>query len=98
MTLSKKTLNAVLLTTMALPMLTFSAFAQQEVDPTYYDPWAPTVKVVAYANPKTAESNKAQKVTTASAAQPKARKRIRTQDARRADQTTVMASATRPAK
>ena len=98
MTLSKKTLNAVLLTIMAVPMLTFSAVAQQEVDPTYYDPWAPAIKVVARANPKPAELNKAQKATTASAAQPKNRKRIRTQDDRRADQTATMASATRPAR
>jgi len=98
MMLSKKTLNAVLLTIMALPMLTFSAFAQQEVDPTYYDPWAAPIKVVARAYPKPAESGKAQKVTAASAAQPKNRKRIRTQEARRADQTATVASVTRPAR
>src|SRR5437762_3284960 len=49
MTLSMKTLRtAVLLTTVAVPLLCLSAFAQQEVDPTYYDPWAaaPAIKVV----------------------------------------------------
>ena len=90
MTLSKKTLlNAVLLTTLGVPML---SFAQQEVDPSYYDPWAPSIKVVARANAKPTESSKPRKVNSASTARPKTRKQTRSEQARRADQTATMAS------
>jgi len=90
MMLSKKVLlNAVLLTTLGVPML---SFAQQEVDPTYYDPWAPSIKVVARANAKPTESSKLRKVNAASTARPKTKKQTRTEDARRADQTATIAS------
>jgi hypothetical protein len=39
--------KSILWSVLALPGLTLPAFAQQEVDPTYYDPWAAAPKAVA---------------------------------------------------
>lgn len=38
--------KSILWTAIALPSLILPAFAQQEVDPTYYDPWAAAPKAV----------------------------------------------------
>ena len=39
-------LKATLLATMLVPALGLAVYAQQEVDPTWYDPWATQTKVV----------------------------------------------------
>jgi hypothetical protein len=51
---------------LALPCLIANAYAQQEVDPTWYDPWAGP-KPVATQTIKTAEKKQALKVKTAAA-------------------------------
>ena len=98
MTLSKETLlKAVLLGSMAVPMLAVSAVCQQEVDPTYYDPWAAQPKVVAQAQAKTTEKSKVRKSnTTATAAHPKVKKQTRTADAGQSNRTETIASASSP--
>ena len=40
--------KGILWSVLAIPGLILPAFAQQEVDPTYYDPWAAAPKVVAH--------------------------------------------------
>ena len=98
MTLSMKTLRtAVLLTTVAVPLLCLSAFAQQEVDPTYYDPWAaaPSIKVVAHANAKPT-AGKLRKVSSTAEARPKSKKQTRTVAASHSEATQAMASARTP--
>ena len=39
--------KSILWSAIAVPSLILPAFAQQEVDPTYYDPWAAAPKAVA---------------------------------------------------
>jgi len=39
--------KSILWSVLAIPGLILPAFAQQEVDPTYYDPWAAAPKAVA---------------------------------------------------
>ena len=39
-------LKATLLAAMIMPVLAFPVYAQQEVDPTWYDPWPAQTKVV----------------------------------------------------
>ena len=95
MTLSKgNLLKAVLLGTMAVPMLTIAAMGQQEVDPTYYDPWAPTVKTVVHANATTPKpmAGKIKKQNTTTAARTKGKK-TQVEAARRSDETRSIASA-----
>jgi hypothetical protein len=79
MTLSKAILlKAALLATVALPMLTASAFGQQEVDPSWYDPWAPAVKVVVRpAQVKSTDSQKPRRISSVSAVRPKTTKPAR---------------------
>ncbi len=97
MKLSMRTmLNAVLLTTVAVPVLSLSAFAQQEVDPTYYDPWAPSIKVVARATEKPTATGKLRKVSSASDARPKSKKQTRTAAVSHSESTQTMASARTP--
>lgn len=101
MTLSKETLlKAVLFGTMALPMLTIPALAQQEVDPTWYDPWAAAPKAAAQSTQATATETKQQhKMTTATAAAagPKSKKQIeakaQTKNSGRSERTQAMATA-----
>ncbi|PYX40678.1 MAG: hypothetical protein DMG81_05500 [Acidobacteria bacterium] len=93
-----KTLRtAVLLTTVAVPLLCLSAFAQQEVDPTYYDPWAaaPAIKVVAHANAKPT-AGKLRKVSSTAETRPKSKKQTRTVAASHSEATQAMASARTP--
>ena len=40
-------LNAALLQALTIPMLLVPSFAQQEIDPTWHDPWAITTPAVA---------------------------------------------------
>jgi hypothetical protein len=96
MTLSKGTLlKAVLLGTMALPMLTIPALAQQEVDPTWYDPWAAAQPTQA----KAMETKQQHKMTTATAAaaRPKTKNQIQakaqTKNSGRSDRTQAMVTA-----
>lgn len=49
---------------LALPSLIANAYAQQEVDPTWYDPWATTKPAAPI---KTAETKQALKVKTVAA-------------------------------
>jgi hypothetical protein len=55
--------KTLLFAVLALPSLISNAYAQQEVDPTWYDPWAATQP--AAARMKTAEKKQALKVKTA---------------------------------
>ena len=97
MTLSLKTLrNAVLLATVAVPVLSLSVFAQQEVDPAYYDPWAPSIKVVARANAKPTAASKLRKVSSTSDARPKNKKQTRTAAVTYSESTQAIASARTP--
>jgi hypothetical protein len=91
------TLKVVLLGAMAVPMLFVSAYGQQEVDPTWYDPWAspskPVAQTVVKADPKPAK--KANSTTLASGKnKPKARQQAasaheQTQIAATNDQTRI---------
>ena len=97
MTLSKETLlKVVLLGTIAVPMFALSAVGQQEVDPTYYDPWAPQAKVAAQAPGKTTEKSKLRKVNATATAHPKAKKQTQSAGARDSNQTEAIASARTP--
>jgi hypothetical protein len=55
--------KTLLFAVLALPSLIVNAYAQQEVDPTWYDPWATTKP--AAAQMKTAGKKQAQKVKVA---------------------------------
>src|SRR5438309_9419792 len=99
LTPSKGTLlKAVLLGTMALPMLTIPALAQQEVDPTWYDPWAAAPKAAAQSTQAT-ETKQQHKMSTATAAaaRPKTKKQIQamaqTKNSGRSERTQAMATA-----
>jgi hypothetical protein len=93
MTLSKGiVLKAVVLAAMAAPMLSVSAWGQQEVDPSWYDPWAPAPKVAVHsAAMKATNSNQLRKVSSVSAERPRNKKQAKT--ARRSERTQTMASA-----
>ena len=57
-------LNATLLGAFLLPATVLPCFGQQEVDPTWYDPWAPSRPVVTSPSTRTNVSRDAtQKVT-----------------------------------
>jgi hypothetical protein len=95
MTLSKGiVLKAVVFAAMAVPMLTVSAWGQQEVDPSWYDPWAPTPKVAVQSGQmKATNSNQPQKVSSVSAEHPRHKKQAKAETARRSERTQTMASA-----
>ena len=101
MTPSKGTLlKAVLLGTMALPMLTIQALAQQEVDATWYDPWAAAPKAATQSTQAKATETKQQhkmSTATAAAARPKTKKQIQakaqTNNSGRSERTQAMATA-----
>jgi hypothetical protein len=80
MKLSKKiALRAVLLGTMAMPMLMSSAYAQQEMDPTWYDPWATTSKVSVHpAQAKPVAYKNQGKLNPSSAERPRIKKVLHT--------------------
>lgn len=94
MTLSKAVvLKAVLLGTMAVPMLTSPALGQQEVDPTWYNPWPTQAKVAA--QPVAAKSTLAHKpspVKVASTTRPKTNKVAQIRSARKIERTQAMAA------
>lgn len=50
--------KSILWSVLALPGLILPAFAQQEVDPTYYDPWAAAPKAVPHPFHATANHKK----------------------------------------
>jgi hypothetical protein len=84
--------------TMALPMLTIPALAQQEVDPTWYDPWAAAPKAAAQSTQaKATETKQQHKMTTAAAARPKTRNQIQakaqTKNSGRSERTQAMVTA-----
>jgi hypothetical protein len=71
MRLSKKiALRAVLLGAMAVPTLMISAYGQQEMDPTWYDPWPGSKAAVQPAQAKAVAYKNQRKVNSASAEQP----------------------------
>ncbi len=71
--LRENALAAILLGVLTAPTLTISAFGQQEVDPTWYDPWA---KPTAVSAPQTkAAIGTHKKAVVASSALPKAKKK-----------------------
>lgn len=95
MTLSRGILlKAILLGTMAVPMLTVPALGQQEVDPSWYDPWARSAKVaVRPAQEKSTESNKPRKLSSAAAEHLKNRKQARAEASHHSERTQAMAGA-----
>jgi len=76
---------------LALPCLIGNAYAQQEVDPTWYDPWA-APKPAATQTIKTAEKKQEPKVKTA-AAKPSPAKRMPARAAKRGTAGEVMVAA-----
>lgn len=89
-------LNSCLLVAMAVPMLMVPAYAQQEVDPTWYDPWAATKATQPMPAKSAAQRNihTAQKVNFASTEQTKKNKKlVRVQAPRRSGQGLVLMSA-----
>lgn len=74
---------------LALPSLIANAYAQQEVDPTWYDPWA-TAKPAA-AQVKAAGKKQALKVKTA-AVKPSAAKPMPVRAAKKSDRTVFVAA------
>lgn len=88
-------LKSGLLVAMAVPMLMVPAYGQQEVDPTWYDPWAATkttqplqAKSAAQKNVKTAR-----KVKSASTEQAKNKKLARAQAPGHSEQRFLLLSA-----
>ena len=71
-----------LLALMTLPTMVVSAFAQQETDPTWYDPWAPVIARPATPLP-TPAARKETKATITYVAQHKANKAARNQATQR---------------
>ena len=64
-------MKAALFAVIALPMLLAPVYAQQEVDPTWYNPWPDAAKTASKPTPtKTADST-TRKLTTASTQHPK---------------------------
>jgi hypothetical protein len=69
-------LKATLFGLLALPMLAMSAYGQQEVDPTWYNPWPAAGKAAAQpVAAKSADSKKLRKVSAA-AVQPRQSKKL----------------------
>lgn len=67
-------LKAALLGAMALPMLLVPAYGQQEIDPTWYDPWPAATKTAAQPMPaKSVDLKKHRKVNAASVQQHKSK-------------------------
>jgi len=91
--LRENALAAILLGVLIAPTLTISAFGQQEVDPTWYDPWAkPTA--VSVQQTKAAIGNQ-KKAVVASSAQLKAKKKPGVANTRRETSRTQVALATK---
>jgi hypothetical protein len=67
-----------LLALMTLPTMVVSAFAQQETDPTWYDPWAPVIARPVTPLPKPV-AKKETTATTTYVAQHKVKKTVRDQ-------------------
>jgi hypothetical protein len=82
--------KTLLFAVLALPSLIANAYAQQEVDPTWYDPWAGTKPAIGQM--KTAEKKTALKVKTA-AAKPSPAKPKQSRAARRNESGRVMLAA-----
>ena len=82
------TLKVVLLGAMAVPMLFVSAYGQQEVDPTWYDPWASPSKPVAQTVVK-ADQKPAKKANATAVASRKNKPKARQQAANAHEQTQV---------
>jgi hypothetical protein len=57
--------KSLLLAVFAFPGLLMPAFAQQEVDPTWYDPWAATPKTARPLHAKADQQKKTQKLKVA---------------------------------
>ena len=67
-------LKAAWLGAMALPMLLVPAYGQQEIDPTWYDPWPAATKTTAQPRPaKSADLKNHRKVNAASVQQHKSK-------------------------
>jgi hypothetical protein len=64
--------KGVLVTVLAFPGLVMPAFAQQEVDPTWYDPWAAAPKMAAHpVEAKTEQKKAARKLRMAAGSKEK---------------------------
>ena len=81
--------KTLLFAVLALPSLIANAYAQQEVDPTWYDPWATTKPAAAQV--KTAEKKQALKVKAA--AKPSPAKPMSVRAAKRNKPGTVLVAA-----
>ena len=78
-----------LLALMTLPTMVVSAFAQQETDPTWYDPWAPVIARPATPLPKPV-AKKETKVTMTDVAQHNVKKTVRDQAQRHPERVQAM--------
>jgi hypothetical protein len=78
-------LKGTLLGAMALQMLMIPAYGQQEVDPTWYNPWAATSKAAAQFTQAKSAEYKSQR--TASAERLKSKKQARAKVPRHIEQT-----------
>ena len=78
-----------LLALMTLPTMVVSAFAQQETDPTWYDPWAPVIARPATPLPNPV-AKKETKATTTKVAEHRVRKSVRDQAPRQPERTEAM--------
>jgi hypothetical protein len=88
-------LNVALLAAMATPLLVLPAQAQQELDPTWYDPWKPAPNAVAQPGHTSATVPQGQpKVIPASSKRPRNKKPART----RAPRDIMQAQVVQPAK
>ena len=82
--------KALLLGAIALPTLTVPAFGQQEVDPTWHDPWAIAGQSTAQPAAAKAHPENLRKTNTAAAEQPRSKKQVRAQAPRDTDQQPAM--------
>jgi hypothetical protein len=78
-----------LLALMTLPTMVVSAFAQQETDPTWYDPWAPVIARPATPLPKPV-ARKETPATTTNVAQHRVKKTVRDQAQRQPERVEAM--------
>jgi hypothetical protein len=79
-----------LLALMTLPTMVVSAFAQQETDPTWYDPWAPVIARPATPLPKPVAKKETTVATTTYVAQHKVKKTVRDQAPRQPERVQAM--------
>lgn len=84
-------LKTMMFAAIALPTLTFTAYAQQETDPSWYDPWATATKTAVHpARPKATAENRTVRKVSSPGERAKGKKQMRVQAARRTDQRSLV--------